>query len=132
MSIWTHVAGVIRFDYLLGLTPIPDCGETCSFEDDTNVWNKCTVPCGSEGSLQVSTWENPCKSSLASLTVSIFGDLRDYDDDQAIIDYFNRITKEPMIRQACFTIGIEGETERTFVFKDKEFKELFKKEANHE
>lgn len=115
MSIWTHVAGIIRVDAILNLTEKP----IYSYN----------VPCGSEGSLDVSLWENPHSSDLAKYTISIFGDLRDYDDEEEIIDYFTRITKGQMIRQACFTLEVEGATPRTFIWDEKGFIEQKNKEV---
>ena len=124
MSIWTHVLGSIRFDGIPGLTPEPDCGIPCTFEDDEKQWDKCNIPCGSEGSLIISIWDNSFESSLASNTISIFGDLRSFDDEQQIIDYFERITKGRMIRQAFYTFYVEGSKERNFIYKDKGFLEI--------
>jgi enterochelin esterase-like enzyme len=107
MSIWTHVLGAVRIDSLPGF-PKLDIGKTCTFDDDEKAWDECDVPCGSEGSLNVLVWENPHKSSLAKYTVTVFGDLRDYDDKEEIIQYFNRIIKNQMIREAFFVIDVEG------------------------
>ena len=128
MSIWTHVVGVIRFDGLsFAGTPEPDCGFTCDFEDNEDTWDRCNIPCGSEGSLQISKWINPEGSALARYTYSIFGDLRDYDDEKEIIDYFNRIVKDQMIRQACFTFQVEGGDSHIFYYDNnlKVFVEIF-------
>lgn len=118
MSTWTHVCGVIRFDGLsiLGESHEPDCGNTCSFEDDSEAWDKCNVPCGSEGSIQISKWTNPCSSSMARWTYSIFGDLRDYENDQEIIDYFNRIVDGKYVRQGCYSFEVEGSLKRIFTY----------------
>lgn len=118
MSIWTHVLGTIRFDSWTGLEPAPNIGISCHFTDPPEQWDKCNIPCGSEGSLFISKWEDPSKSTVAKYTITIFGDLRDYDDEQGIIDYFNRITKDQDIRQACFTFYVEGKDARTFVWKE--------------
>jgi len=116
MSILTHVSGSIRFDGLPGVSPVPDCGIACSFTDTSEQWDKCNIPCGSEGSLTISTWKDP-SGSAALYTVTIFGDLRDYDDAQEIIDYFKRITKRQAVRQACFAIEVGCGTIRTFTWK---------------
>ena len=124
MSVWTHVCGSIRFDGIAGLTPEPDCGIPYTFDDDEVQWSKCNIPCGSEGSLTISVWNNPYESSLASKTISIFGDLREYQNEQEIIDYFERITKGQMIRQAFYTFHVEGKEARNFVYKDEGFVEV--------
>jgi len=126
MSTWTHVVGVIRFDSLPGM-PEPNCGSTCEYEDDESIWDKCTVPCGSEGSLQISKWENPASCSIARYTYSIFGDLRHYENGQEIIDYFNKIVKGQNIRQAFFSFYIGGGGTRSFVYDNKgEFVEVIR------
>ena len=123
MSIWAHVAGVIRFDGILGLTPEPDCGNTCSFEDDGPIWDRCNIPCGSEGSLQVSKWQDPTGSSLAQWTYTIFGDLRSFENFQEIINYFTRITDGQAVRNGVFTVEI-GPQKRTFLHDGEGFVEL--------
>ncbi|MBQ9613060.1 MAG: hypothetical protein IJV14_10830 [Lachnospiraceae bacterium] len=55
---------------------------------------------------------NPDKSSIAAYTVTIFGDLRDHDDPQDIIDWFKKKCRESkkfgcLIRNA--TILVENE-----------------------
>lgn len=122
MSVWTHVLGSIRFDGLSGIDPVPDCGKTCTWEDDETAWNECNVPCGSEGSLIISMWESPPDSGRDTYVATIFGDLRDYDDDQSIIDYFNNITNGRSINQAFFTIVCNKA--RDFVYIDDTFVEI--------
>ena len=126
MGVWTHVAGVIRFDSFTNKEP--DVGIACSYDDEENMWNSCNIPCGSEGSLQISIWTSPSKASIAKYTVSIFGDLRDYDSEQEIIEYFDRITKNEVVRQATFTIKTNDNKTRTFVWKNESrnygFKEI--------
>lgn len=128
MSVWTHVLGTIRFDnwFAFDLTAYePDVGIPCTFEDDIEQWDKCNIPCGSEGSLTISKWEAPNETSVARYTITIFGNLRDYDNEQEIIDYFNRITKDQDIRQACFTFEVEGNNKvRTFVWQEDSFVEV--------
>lgn len=124
MSQWTHVHGIIRIDNLLGITPPPDLGVSCTFEDDEDKWTKCTIPCGSEGSLITTLWENPHKSSLNRYTVSIFGDLRDYNDEKEIVSYFTKITKEQMVRNGVFGIDIEGQKELIYIYQNEKWIKL--------
>lgn len=63
-------------------------------------------------------WANPDNAAVAKYTITIFGDLRDYDDEHEIISYFNRITIDQDVRQACFTFQVEGKSGRTFVWED--------------
>lgn len=125
MSIWTHVAGIVRIDGLAGMTLEPDYGRACTFEDDDAAWDLCDIPCGSEGSLVISPWVNPNGSCLSRYTGSILGDLRDFDDDQKIVDYFNRITKGHRVRQGVFTIdnGYPDDI-RTYVYSKDEWVKL--------
>jgi len=100
MSVWTHVAGVARFDCLRFSADEPTVdwdsifGKEIQYEDDWGAWDDFEVnphhymPAGSEGSLQKTVWENPDTSCIASYTVTVFGDLRDYDSADAIIKWF--------------------------------------------
>jgi hypothetical protein len=114
MSQWTHINGTIRIDHFRDLEPELDfnkvIGRTCAFADPEKIWNACTVPCGSEGSLQYIAWVNPEKNSMAAYTVTIFGDLRDYDNVPEIVAWFDKITtgKDLMIRSAILEISVEG------------------------
>lgn len=98
MSQWTHVAGLIRVDNLgecvirfprradldelvrecitekLGNTTADDIEADTWAED----WEKCTVPCGSEGSLQYRISDYADKNGVAWGDISIWGDLRDF------------------------------------------------------
>ena len=117
MSNWTHVAGVIRVDYLKWGKDTPELdfdellGKKCLWGSDEETWvdaennpNK-YLPMGSEGSLQKSVWINPKDSHLARYTVSIFGDLRDHDSCDEIIEWFkNKCKLIGSIRQATITV----------------------------
>ncbi len=114
MSQWTHVNGNIRFD-ALRLTPNEDrkrlellMGKTCSCEDAESKWDECTVPCGSEGSLCYKIYENPNESAMYAFSVSIWGDLRDYKDLEAIKKWFkNLLTAWMGIRSAVLEVEVE-------------------------
>lgn len=64
---------------------------------------------GSEGSLYKTIWRNPKKNSLAKYTVSIFGDLRDHDDPQKIVDWFKDICSKLGWRVRNATITVRNE-----------------------
>ncbi len=103
MSNWTHVAGIIRLDdsrddeesdneikkrledyfgkELLNNSPKKDWEEAYNHPERY-------LPLGSEGSLKMSVWINPKIGSIAAYTVSIFGDLRDHESADEIIDWF--------------------------------------------
>ena len=46
------------------------------------------MPVGSEGTLHKTVWENPHDNHMAKYTVSIWGDLRDYDDPNEVLEWF--------------------------------------------
>lgn len=66
------------------------------------------LPMGSEGTLEMSIWHNPDKSCIASTTVSVFGDLRDYGSFNEIEEWFNRCCVGFGIRQAICQVKVEG------------------------
>ncbi len=123
MSVWTHVAGVMRVDYIkLEDTPELDfdkllgkeCHDYDAFED-ADEHPELYLPMGSEGSLQKSVWINPDDSYVDRYTVSIFGDLRDYYSCDEIIEWFKNKCKlldhndvaGLCIRQATITVDNE-------------------------
>lgn len=121
MSQWTHVNGAIRYDALrmpgMPFSTLEEIktllGNTVSFEDDEEVWDKCNVPCGSEGSIQFLFWQNPRMNDLAAFGVLIFGDLRDFGMDGVpkIKEWFEKVTKTKglMVRSAILEIKVEYE-----------------------
>lgn len=122
MSTWTHVNASIRFD----LFRVDDCdynnveaikefiGPMKSFID-MNMADRlydyktdghdCTLPMGSEGSLRYTVYNDDNKY----INVNFFGDLRDYDSEQAIVDYFNELINRDgatiFIRSGIVSIG---------------------------
>lgn len=117
MSQWTHVNGSIRID-AIRISGFPELdksifGKQSQWEDDFESKN---IPTGSEGSLTWLLWENPSKSSMAAYTLNIFGDLRDYDDEQGILDYLNQITKDQIIRGGICEIDIEYKEKIVYQF----------------
>lgn len=115
MSQWTHVNGSIRYDSVrqigYGFQSAHDLkeflGPEARYDDSEEIWQKSTIPCGSEGSLSYTVWEDPRESSLAAFTVNIFGDLRDYNNDEEIIRWLNKITYKKLIRSGICEINIE-------------------------
>lgn len=120
MSTWTHVAGIIRIDGLPDVTPKPNLGPVCRWGDGLANWDRCTLPKGTEGSLDYTVWENPNPSHAARYTVSLFGDLRDYDSIDDIIRYARQITDGQIVRQGALTVEVEsgpqGIVTRNFVY----------------
>lgn len=115
MSTWTHVNGSIRFDSIrfsaMNDKLKPELGNKVSFDDDEAAWDACDIPCGSGGSLDYSIIENKDISSMAAYVVTIWGDLRDYDNLEEIKKYLEKITKDRMIRSGVVEINIESKTD---------------------
>jgi hypothetical protein len=113
MSQWTHVAATIRFDALrlpgiaVGRMTLADLGRTVQYDQPVTAWDACDVPCGSEGSLQTSLYEDPDTSNMAAYVATIWGDLRSYEDVEAIRAYLNRICRGRMVRQGVAIVNVE-------------------------
>lgn len=119
MSQWTYVNGSIRFDTLrmegIPFNRIEDfwklLGNTYSFEDTDATHDACTVPSGSEGSIQFSFWQNPRLHDLAAFGVQIFGDLRDFGEDSVheLEEWFANVVLTPniLVRDAILSIRVE-------------------------
>lgn len=120
MSNWTHVAGIIRIDYIkwendpeLNFDEL--IGKECLFESDSEIWEDAKnnpdkyLPMGSEGTLEKSVWINPKQYDVPRYAVSIFGDLRDHDNPQEIIDWFQKICNKlkNLVRNAVITASNE-------------------------
>jgi len=127
MSQWTHVAGVIRYDALDILPnrefapfhPKDVLGRQ-SYWDDQELGDS-FLPHGSEGSLHyhvVDTHHEHDSCSLSAFQVIFWGDLRDYDNFDGIIQYFNRIVTDAWIRAGCFTVEVDGLGSKSFVYRD--------------
>jgi hypothetical protein len=102
MSVWTHVAGIIRIDDVRVLTGHNLASVLYHFQS--------LVPGGSEGPLTVTGWENPDVSSLASFTISIHGDLRDFENPWTVVEWLKERCREPLIiRQGIALIHTEGQ-----------------------
>ena len=131
MSNWTHVAGVARIDsmridenYTLDFDKI--FGKECLWVSPEELWIEADehpdrfLPMGSEGSLHKSIWEDPDKSSLAAYTVMIFGDLRNHEDPEAIINWFRDVARSLNVRQATITVRNEWNGTRNWSYNGEE------------
>ena len=129
MSNWTHVAGIIRVDgFRVGSDTKPDwdklLGKELRYRDGLKKWEEAEdhperfMPLGSEGSLIKTIWANPDKSCVAAYTVSIFGDLRDHDDPDIIIEWFKDQCSKMFVRQAAITVNNECNGMRTWAIDD--------------
>ncbi len=123
MSLWTHIAGCIRYECFGSRRKdlIQEIlGTTVSYDDPDDLWKKCNVPLGSEGSLRYYIYEEPNKSLVPSFNVLIWGDLRDFGEAKEDIDsvkkWFREITIEKLekpeyekfeIRDAVLLVRVE-------------------------
>ena len=127
MSNWTHVAAIFRVDALCHDYNFTEMfGKELNFNDSIDKWWESQehpeqfLPLGSEGSLNMSVWENPDSSYLAAYTVSVFGDLRDHNSINEIINWFDEKCKGIWIRQAVITVENEmyGMLTKTYGYED--------------
>lgn len=140
MSNWTHVAAIVRVDGIPGMVNLNKLatsvfGKTCLWEDNPSIWNDQEknpdkyLYMGSEGSLQMSVWKEPNDDFMCLGNISIFGDLRDDDDANAVVDWFQKcLSKLDMdkndypafIRQATITAENECNGTVNWTFQTKE------------
>lgn len=128
MSNWTHVCAIFRIDEARSFTDKPNFeeifGKQLSYYASENMWEEAEnyperfLPFGSEGSLEMTIWENPDMSSVDAYTISIFGDLRDHDSADEIIEWFDNKCEEICqvfagIRQAVITVDNEWYGQKT-------------------
>lgn len=131
MSIWTHVAGVMRIDYIkLNDDPELDfdelIGKECLWDSNYEVFEDADkhpelyLPMGSEGSLQKSVWINPKDSHASRYTVSIFGDLRDHESCDEIIEWFKSKCESlgGRVRQATITVNNEYNGTKSYTHRE--------------
>ena len=119
MSVWTHVAATVRVDWIVDFAGREICfdeifGRECLWDSPDEVWEEARehperfMPMGSEGSLNMSVWVNPDPSDAPRYAVTIFGDLRDYDDAEEIVRWFREKLKGICsVRQAVITAETE-------------------------
>lgn len=117
MSNWTHVAAIFRVDSLRFGDNTIDFkeifGQELRFNDGRDKFEEAQehpdrfLPCGSEGSLEMSVWTNPERNCIAAYTVSIFGDLRDHESIDDVITWFDEKCESLAIRQAVITVHNE-------------------------
>ena len=112
MSQWTHIAGTIRIDTIdhdgVRSQINKVLWQTWKWGDTVDPDTK-YAPYGSEGSIQYIITENPDESSITAFVVTFYGDLRDYDNDEKIIAWFEKACDAFYIRQATITIDVEGQ-----------------------
>lgn len=115
MSIWTHVNGSVRIDDIRfgGIVSSEQIkkalGDVIHF-DNIRIDTVTDLPMGTEGSLEYFVWVNPDVCCIPSYTVGIFGDLRDYNEEEAkyIFVWFENFLKKFIIRSAVLQVETEG------------------------
>ena len=129
MSNWTHVAAIarideIRFDATETIDFTEIFGKSVHYGSPSEVWDdverhpESFLPMGSEGSLNMSVWINPDISHMAAYVVSIFGDLRDHDDPDEIVEWFKNKLKDLAVRQAIITVENERYGTRSWTMEE--------------
>lgn len=126
MSNWTHVAGIVRVDCIHDFMDEPDFtdifGKEIQFDSSNEEWEDYVMhpekylPAGSEGSLTMHVWANPDLSNVDAYTVSIFGDLRDHDSPDEIIEWFKEKCAKLIVRNACITAENEWNGVRSWTY----------------
>ena len=114
MSQWTHVCGAIRVDALVSsefddtaIDLVERFGQPVSFDDPESLWDSCSVPLGSEGSIQYSVSHTGDQSSLSWGIVDIWGDLRDYSNAQEIYEWVKKACIGLFIRSCSIKVDVE-------------------------
>lgn len=112
MSQWTHVNASFRLNSLG--SDITDEEIYDVFGRHVGFYDLCdfdgeykTTPMGSEGSLDIHIWHNPDRNCMASTQVSVFGDLRDFGEDDDIAklkEWFDECCSKFSVRQAVIQI----------------------------
>jgi hypothetical protein len=110
MSQWTHISGMIRFDAFRPLMPVSRhdvfdlVGKSYHYNENymeiPNPSRGPIVPMGSEGPIQYDVHENPDRHSLAAYDVGMWGDLRDFGEDEVLTQVTNWLVR---ITEFCKT-----------------------------
>ena len=112
MSQWTHVAAIFRLDSFGKISDesiYKAFGKEVTWDDlynyDESDDTK-TLPMGSEGTLKMSIWHNSDEGCMASTTVSVFGDLRNYggSDIDELKEWFTECCEQFIVRQAVMQV----------------------------
>jgi len=138
MSVWTHVAGIIRIEGVRELSWTDkkitytqaiekalaqnDCfGQQYGFDDDWPEDPANPIPFGSEGTVRYYVVARTGTSLVCSHDIVIHGDLRDYEDIEAVIKWFINGCDHLYVRQAVITVN-DGVNVQTYGYPlDKRF-----------
>lgn len=138
MSTWTHVVGAVRFDGIPGMGPLH---KLQTIEEIVIGVKKVTdegvvdhnwrnpLPMGSEGPIQYKIHEYG--KGLPWIIITIWGDLRDYDDVDEIDKWFMELCGAwPLIRDGVLSIRVDDGRTRIVEYSiRKENEKIDKEEA---
>lgn len=136
MSIWTQINGSITIRDLfqelgwgrkINKAMLEEIlGKTCSFESGDDEWDACTVPCGSEGSLQY--FIHKVDSTYVAWIISIIGSLRDYENVNEIKQWFKKTLSTGLcFREATLQVYVEGKEKVVFSLRDNKETEMLER-----
>jgi hypothetical protein len=112
MSVWTHINGSIRVDWL-PIFPAPNFGAIFSDTPHGSEY------CEEHDDLVITIIKNKEKGSISVYAINIKGDLRDYSDVESINTWFESVCKAfDLIRMAVLEVEVEGDVHTVSVWKD--------------
>lgn len=110
MSAWCQVSGIVRVDGFADKDFSEVFGKQLEWDSPDELWQEADehperfLPMGSEGSIKMTVWENPCGNHADKYTISLFGSLRDVWDPSVIINWFKeKVESLSLVRQAVIT-----------------------------
>lgn len=122
MSVWTHIAGIIRLDSLF---------THVYYEDVEDLIAKSEIPSGSEGMLGTRVLSVNDKDYVHTLSVVIDGDLRDFEDVEGVQGWLENVfggkdfrTLGLTVRDASVQMACENGICVNTVFNDQTWKVL--------
>ena len=122
MSIWTHVAGIIRVDWLPIKITFDEAMKTVKKIVETD------VPAGTEGPIKFYYQKVISGYTVLLTNVVIYGDLRSFDDIDKIESWFRRVVSELdnefMIRQAVLDVYTESSARYIFYYDNKTVRKI--------
>jgi len=107
MSFWTHINGAVYGTTYVTKKELQKYFKVVHYGDKKVLWDTCNVPCGSEGSLDVSIYEG--EDHL--IHISFFGNLRGFEEYEhpSIIEWVKKFIKENSIWVRSGLININSD-----------------------
>ena len=119
MNYWTHVNGIMRFEVDADRDKeMKKMCRTADYNSSRIAKNRCNVPAGSEGSLDVSLWIKKYEiGQRRSYTLSFFGDLCNYPQkkEKDIVKWLTNLIKEHDLRVRDAVVTVNADTYRYYV-----------------